>query len=152
VMTLPVADFKLLLAERNLPLLGGGKGADPKQQQQQQPKQALSAAALSALESIASGGAVARLAPADAAALGLAGGAAGGEDDDGGALAASAPPAVCVWRTRASLSVLVTKAESDDMLEKIVAGEGKHKAAKPQVAAAAGGGERAQNAPAVAAL
>lgn len=86
---------------------------------------------------------MARLSAADAARLGLAG---GDEEDDGGALAANAPLAICVWRTRASLSVLVTKAECDDMLEKIrsaerrLGGEGKVEGQR-QVEGREGGGK-----------
>jgi hypothetical protein len=118
IINLPLEDFKLLLTERNLPLLtAGGKGSAPA------PARPLSAAARACLASVAPGGSVARLAAADAAALGLAGGAEGGEGDDGGALAASAPLAICAWRTRASLSVLVSKTECDAMLERIAEGE-----------------------------
>ncbi len=114
-----MADFKLLLTERNLPLLPTPGTAG---------KPTLSADALQQLAAVQLGGAVARLAASDAAALGLAGGRAG-DDEDGGALAANAPLAMCAWRTRASLSVLVTKAECDDMLQRIRAGEKKMAAA-----------------------
>lgn len=168
-MSFPLEDFKLLLTGRNLALFGGGKATGPHQgsaaaagtqqpeQQQQgdtaakqprkpQPPAPLSAAAKAEVERTACGGCVVRLAPADAAALGIAG---GDRDDDGGALAANAPLAVCVWRTRASLGVLVTKAECDDMLERISDGEARRAAAAKALAGAVGGAATARE-PAVA--
>ncbi|KAF6251641.1 hypothetical protein COO60DRAFT_1644813 [Scenedesmus sp. NREL 46B-D3] len=66
------------------------------------------------LEALESGGAVAMLDEEAAQQLGLA------TDEAGsGALTANAPLAVSVWRTRASLSVLVAKVECEQMADKL---------------------------------
>eukprot|EP00882_Tetradesmus_deserticola_P032439 GHRQ01036824.1.p1 GENE.GHRQ01036824.1~~GHRQ01036824.1.p1 ORF type:complete len:162 (-),score=59.97 GHRQ01036824.1:9-494(-) len=66
------------------------------------------------LEALESGGAVALLDEEAAQQLGLA------TDEAGsGALTANAPLAVSVWRTRASLSVLVAKNECEQMADKV---------------------------------
>jgi hypothetical protein len=97
---------------------------------------------LKQLEGLESGGAVALLDEEAAQQLGLA------TDEAGsGALAANAPLAVSVWRTRASLSVLVGKNECEQMADKLRNAQqqmkqqqgGKGKAAAVAAAAAAPG-------------
>jgi hypothetical protein len=69
---------------------------------------------LKQLEGLESGGAVALLDEEAAQQLGLA------TDEAGsGVLAANAPLAISVWRTRASLSVLVAKTECEQMADKV---------------------------------
>jgi hypothetical protein len=68
---------------------------------------------LQQLRDIQTGGAVALLREEDAAALGLA------TTVDGGALSANAPLAASVWVTRASLCVLVSKSECEQMADKL---------------------------------
>jgi hypothetical protein len=141
LVKLGVHDFLRILVEKNLPLrvkaaaaadagaaatANGGARAEnvADQQQQQQQKQAKrpkhdneylsTPAVLEQLESVQAGGAVCVLDEGDAKRLGFA---TAGEVS--GALTANAPLAISVWRTRASLSVLVSKAECEQMVEKI---------------------------------
>ena len=124
-----VDDFLRLLVENNLPLpasagfpqAAADAGGDADQQQQQPPKPPASGQALletpevlQQLESVALGGAVAVLEAIDAARLGLA-----TEDSASGALTANAPLAIAVWRTPASLSVLVSKTECEQLADKV---------------------------------
>ena len=97
------------------------------------------------LEAVQPGGAVCVLDEGDARRLGFA---TAGEES--GALTANAPLAISVWRTRASLSVLVSKAECEQMVEKIRSAQQRVGVAEdlPQAkkgtgskAAAGGGGE-----------
>ena len=119
---------------------GGGEQQEQQQKAKQpRPRPQLSAACQGPLAAVAPGGCVARLDPSEAARLGLGGG--------GGALAAAAPLAICAWRTRASLSVLVTRAECDEMLERVEAAERKLRGEAPALpgaeAAAAAAAEAA---------
>jgi hypothetical protein len=127
---LGVDDFLRLLVEKNLPLpasagfpqAAADAGGDADEQQQQQPPkppasgQALleTPEVLQQLASVALGGAVAVLEASDAARLGLA-----TEDSASGALTANAPLAIAVWRTPASLSVLVSKTECEQLADKV---------------------------------
>ncbi|WIA32878.1 hypothetical protein OEZ86_006052 [Tetradesmus obliquus] len=123
VIRLPVADFMRLLADRNVPLLipssAAGSEAETaaaaaaaKTPSNQVPLSTPSV--LKQLEGLESGGAVALLDEEAAQQLGLAVDQAGS-----GALTANAPLAVSVWRTRASLSVLVAKNECEQMADKV---------------------------------
>jgi hypothetical protein len=124
---LGVDDFLRLLVEKNLPLLAAGgaaaaaaDGADaPEGVQQQQQKPASGQAPLDTpevlqqLESVQLGGAVAVLEEAVAARLGMA------TEEASGALTVNAPLAIAVWRTPASLSVLVSKTECEQLADKV---------------------------------
>jgi hypothetical protein len=77
---------------------------------------------LKQLEALESGGAVALLDEQAAQQLGLA-----TDEESSGALTANAPLAVSVWRTRASLSVLVAKNECEQMADKVRSAQQKMK-------------------------
>lgn len=133
---LSVDDFLRLLVEKNLPLVApcncaatataagaanGGDTPDGEQQQHQQHKKPGSGQrlldtpeVLQQLESVALGGAVAVLEEAAAARLGLA-----TDEASAGALTVNAPLAIAVWRTPASLSVLVSKTECEQLADKV---------------------------------
>jgi len=129
VVKLGVDDFVRLLTEKNLPLLvsAADKGhsststieqqlpaAEPvKTPSKQQPLS--TPAVLKQLENAESGGAVAMLEEEAARKLGLA----TADDQTSGALTVNAPLAISVWKTRASLSVLVAKPECEQFAEKI---------------------------------
>jgi hypothetical protein len=146
LVRLGVDDFLRLLKERNLPLpLAAGvqvedkaaaaagdaavgdaaaaaanAGDAPMTEQQQQQKPASgqapldTPAVLQQLESVQLGGAVALLDESVASYLGLA------TQEASGALTVNAPLAVSVWRTPASLSVLVSKGECQQLVEKVI--------------------------------
>ncbi len=84
------------------------------------------------LPEIQLGGAVAVLARADAERLGFA----TSTDAVAGALMANAPMSLSVWRARASMNVLVGKAECAQLMDKIAA-------AQRRLEGAAAGGEAA---------
>jgi hypothetical protein len=118
-----VEDFVRLLVEKNLPLrvgsaaADGADGGDGQPQQQKEPasgqKPLDTPEVLQQLESVALGGAVALLEEGVAARLGLA------TQEASGALTVNAPLAIAVWRTPASLSVLVSKTECDQLADKV---------------------------------
>lgn len=124
---LGVDDFLRLLVEKNLPLLAAGgaaaattDGADAPEGEQQKVQKPASGQApldtpevLQQLESVQLGGAVAVLEEAVAARLGLA------TEEASGALTVNAPLAIAVWRTPASLSVLVSKTECEQLADKV---------------------------------
>lgn len=124
VLRLPVNDFVRLLTERNLPLLipeeahgrteqvAAAAAAAAKTPSNQVPLS--TPAVLNQLEHMESGGAVALLEDAAAQELGLA-----TDEASSGALTVNAPLAISVWRTRASLSVLVAKNECEQLVEKV---------------------------------
>lgn len=134
---LGVDDFLRLLVEKNLPLVAacncaateaataanGGHAPEAEQQHQQQQQHKKPASGqrlldtpevLQQLESVALGGAVAVLEQAAAARLGLA-----TDEASAGALTVNAPLAIAVWRTPASLSVLVSKTECEQLADKV---------------------------------
>jgi hypothetical protein len=133
---LGVDDFLRLLVEKNLPLVApcncaatataagaanGGDAPEGEQQQHQQHKKPGSGQrlldtpeVLQQLDSVALGGAVAVLEEAAAARLGLA-----TDEASAGALTVNAPLAIAVWRTPASLSVLVSKTECEQLADKV---------------------------------
>lgn len=133
LIRLGLDDFLRLLVEKNLPLVVSAKqqadaaagddgeaAAAPAQDQQQQQNKPASGqtlldtpAVLQQLESIAMGGAVALLEEGVATQLGLA------TEEPSGALTANAPLAIAVWRTPASLSVLVPKTECEQLVDKV---------------------------------
>lgn len=128
LIRLGVDDFLRLLVEKNLPLdlanaangqvAAAAQGTDTAEgQQQHKPAsgQAVldTAAVVQQLESVALGGAVALLEEAEATRLGLA------TQEASGALTVNAPLAIAVWRTPASLSVLVSKTECDQLADKV---------------------------------
>lgn len=136
LLRLGLDDFLRLLQEKNLPLptagrllaapvasasaeAGNGTDAQHSTQDSHQARAASGQALLSTpevleqLQHIKLGGAVAVLEQAVAANLGLA------TQEASGALTANAPLAVAVWRTPASLSVLVPKIECEQMADKI---------------------------------
>eukprot|EP00879_Flechtneria_rotunda_P009555 GHRR01010001.1.p1 GENE.GHRR01010001.1~~GHRR01010001.1.p1 ORF type:complete len:901 (+),score=384.85 GHRR01010001.1:586-3288(+) len=129
VLHLGAQDFMRLLTEKNLPLIVpqtatiAGDGIQPQREQQQEGAAKVPSnqaplttpAVVQQLDNVESGGAVALLDESAAKALGLA------TSEDSGALAANAPLAISVWRTRASLSVLVAKNECEQLLDKIKA-------------------------------
>lgn len=121
-----IDDFLRLLVEKNLPLqvtCNGAAAANgdevPEGQEQQKKKPASGQAMLDTpevlqqLESVALGGAVAVLEESVAAQLGLA------TEEASGALTVNAPLAIAVWRTPASLSVLVSKTECEQLADKV---------------------------------
>jgi len=130
LIRLGVDDFLRLLVEKNLPLdvanavngqvaaaaaAQGGDAAEGQQQHKPASGQAVldTAAVVQQLESVALGGAVALLEEAEATRLGLA------TQEASGALTVNAPLAIAVWRTPASLSVLVSKTECDQLADKV---------------------------------
>lgn len=122
VLRLGVQDFLRLLTEKNLPLLVPGEdAADAAANVPSKQAPLTTAAVVQQLANMESGGAVALLEEADARKLGLA----ATSDESGGALAVNAPLAISVWRTRASLSVLVAKNECEQLAEKIKAAQKK---------------------------
>lgn len=149
LIRLGVDDFVRLLEEKNLPLAVGAAAAngdaaaaaapaeDTEVVQAKVPSgQALlqTPEVLQQLESVELGGAVAVLEEGEAALLGLA------TQEASGALTANAPVAIAVWRTPASLSVLVSKGECDQLADKVKKAKQQHQQkeqAEVQPAAAA---------------
>lgn len=116
VLRLGAADFLRLLTEKNLPLVVPGEDtADAAANVPSKQAPLTTPAVLTQLAAMESGGAVALLQEEDARKLGLA----ATVDESAGALAVNAPLAISVWRTRASLSVLVAKNECEQLAEKV---------------------------------
>jgi hypothetical protein len=123
VIKLGTDDFLRLLMEKSLPLpaaanpggVAPSNAADGQLHGRPASKQAWldTPAVLQQLQDVAPGGAVVVLEEDAAKQLGLA------TSEASGALTANAPLAIAVWRTPASLSVLVAKLECEQLAEKL---------------------------------
>jgi hypothetical protein len=156
VVRLPLGDFERLLVERNLPLQvntaaaadaeaangstedAGGEGGAAKKQKQ--PKQAYlnTPSVVEQLKAVQGGGAVCVLDEEDAKRLGFA------TSETSGALTVNAPMAISIWRTPASVSVLVSKESLEQMIDKIKAAKAKRAAAEAVLAGVAKGAAEKQ--------
>lgn len=147
VVRLPLEDFERLLVERNLPLqvataaadaanggsAEGGEGGAAKKPRQPRQAYLSTPSVVEQLKSVQGGGAVCVLNEEDAQRLGFA------TSETSGALTANAPMAISIWRTPASVSVLVSKESVEQMLDKIKGAKAKRAAAEAALAGVAKG-------------